>query len=187
VSSGAPVAEQTVFPATLGGRERLITYAVGYGVGLGMPLLMGVCLAAVFSEAWPLFLPVPFALVFGTTYLLRPVAFRVSEGAICVVRPLRTLEFPLRDLSSVRLNPQLSSMGGIGLARVCGFYGTFGLFWNRTWGTYRVYLTNSANMIELAFADGGRVFISPDDKLGFTEAVSQAARLAGASVKVLKT
>ena len=129
----------------------------------------------------------PFVVIFGTAYLLRPVAFSVSEAAIRVVRPLGTFEFPLRDLFSVRLNPQPLSMSGIGLARVCGFYGTFGIFWNRKWGSFRVYLTNSANMVELTFADRGHLFISPDDKLGFTEAVSQAARLAGASVKVLDT
>jgi hypothetical protein len=188
VPSGAPIAHQAVFfPATLGARERLLTYAVGYGVGLGMPLLMGVGFAAAFSDAWPLFLPVPFFAIFGAAYLLRPIAFTVSETAIGVVRPLGTFEIPLRGLSSVRPNIRPSSVGGIGLARVGGFYGTFGVFWNRRWGRFRVYITNSANTVELAFADRGRVFVSPDDKLGFAEAVSRAARLADASVKGMDT
>ena len=186
--SGAPIAhQQAVFPATLGAHERLLTYAVGYGVGLVMPLLMGVGFAAAFSQAWLLFLPAPFVAIFGVAYLLHPIAFTVSDAAIGVVRSLGTFEIPLRGLCSVRLNIRPSSVGGLGLARVGGFYGTFGVFWNRRWGRFRVCITNSVNTVELTFADRGRVFVSPDDKLGFAEAVSRADRLAEATVKDLDT
>lgn len=170
-----------IFPATLGVRERLVTYLVGYGVGMGLPVVMSLVFAFAFSEPWPLLLPIPFLLGFGSAYLFRPLAFGLSGEAIFVLRPMGSIKFPLRHLTSVRLRPDPAGVKAIGLARVQGFNGAFGMFWNRRWGRFRVYITNSANVVTLNFEDRGRVLVSPDDPQGFVNAVSQARRLATAS------
>ena len=61
---GLPLYE-SVFSASLGARERLLTFAVGYGVGIGVPLILGVSFAAGFSQPLLLLLPIPFVLAFG--------------------------------------------------------------------------------------------------------------------------
>ena len=71
-----------------------------------------------------------------------------------------------------------------GLARVDGFHGTFGIFWNRNWGRYRVYVTNAEHTVEIRLANGSRVIISPDDPQDFLQAVRHAIELTGARISV---
>jgi hypothetical protein len=73
---------------------------------------------------------------------------------------------------------------GIGLVRVEGIHGVFGSFWNKSWGRFRVYVTNPANSVELRLADGSRVIISPDEPGAFLTAVRAAASERGLEVAV---
>lgn len=66
------MSDERVFSASLGMRERLITYAVGYGVGVGVPLILGVSFAIGFSQPLILLFPVPFMLAFGAAYFFDP-------------------------------------------------------------------------------------------------------------------
>ena len=80
-----PRSEQN-FTATLGTRERLITYAVGLGVGLGVPLFLGLLFFFLFSDPWTLLLPLPFALALGTAYLFAPRGYALHRNAILIHR-----------------------------------------------------------------------------------------------------
>ena len=163
------------FPATLGPREKLITYAIGYGVGTGIPTVLGISFAIGFGQPWLLLFPVPFAVAFTAPYFFRPTGFAVSSFGISVLRPIGAKLVPLGKLRELRTRAAFPSGLTFGLARVQGIYGTFGSFWNRKWGKFQMYVTNSANMVEIILIDNTRLIISPDDKLEFVSTVGGVA------------
>jgi hypothetical protein len=157
------------YHASLGPRERLITYAVGFGVGLGLPLLLAVILAATLKQPLILLLPLPFALAVALGALYRPLAFSFSPDhlTLLVHRPAGARAFPLLGLSDVNFPATPPPRGSIGLLSSQGYFGVFGKFWNRDWGTFEVYVTDSRRQVELIWSDGKRLILSPDDPSGF--------------------
>jgi len=173
-----------MFPATLGPRERLLTYAVGYSVGILVPLILGVSFAIGFSQPLLLLFPFPFMLAFGAPILFRPRGYTVKPCEINVVRTVGPKRLPLEELRSV-VRPATNPPGAsIGLARVEGIHGRFGSYWNRSWGRYQVYVTNQSNAVELLFEDSHRVILSPDDPDAFISAVERTAFECGLDVDV---
>lgn len=171
------------FPATLGTRERLSTLIVGYGVGLGLPLILVIVFSTVFQHTALLLLPLAFAFVLLLCYLLHPTAFVVAPEGITVSRHLMPYTVSLERLEAV-VQPASRPTGfTIGLARVVGIYGTFGIFWNRQWGVFRVFITDQSKQVELVLADGSHVIVSPADPPGFVAAVRDAAARAGVVLK----
>lgn len=171
-----------VFPATLGSRERLVTYAVGYGVGIGVPAALGVSFALAFGEPLLLLAPLPFIVGFGLPYFFRPTGFGVTADEIFVLRPVRPKRIPLHEIRQV-VTPATDPQGpSFGLARVEGMHGSFGTHWNKNWGRYQVYITNQDNMVELRLADDSRVIFSPDVPEAFLRAVRLAAEESGARI-----
>jgi hypothetical protein len=175
---------ERVFPASLGARERFLTYAVGYGVGIGVPLILGICFAIGFRQPLLLLFPVPFMLAFGAPYFFRPTGCAVNSSEIAVIRAIGRKCIPLEAVRQL-FSPATSPPGfSIGLARVEGIHGTFGSYWNKTWGRYRVFVTNHLNTVELRLEDGSRVILSPDDPHAFIAAVRQAASERGIDIEV---
>lgn len=162
------------FPASLGGRERLVTYGVGYGVGMGVPLVLGVAFALGFHEPRLLLFPLPFIFAFGIPYFFRPLGYGVSHSEFSVLRPIGPKRYPLREIRHVRYPAAEPAGASVGLARVDGIHGRFGTFWNRKAGRYAVYVTNPENSVELKLGDGGLVFVSPDDPGAFVQALRHA-------------
>ena len=175
---------ESVFSASLGPRERLLTYAVGYGVGIGVPLILGVSFAVGFSQALILLFPVPFVLAFGTPYFFRPTGYAVTSSEIAVIRAIGRKRIPLEAVREL-LSPATSPPGfSIGLARVEGIYGTVGSYWTKTWGRYQVFVTNDLNRVEVRLEGGSRVILSPDDLMAFIDAVRKAALELGITIEV---
>jgi hypothetical protein len=48
-----------------------------------------------------------------------------------------------------------------------GFYGSQGIFWNKTLGKFRAYVMNRANTVHLTTREGKHIFISPEPKHEF--------------------
>lgn len=61
-----------------------------------------------------------------------------------------------------------------GICRVEGFYGAWGLYWNKTWGKFRVYVTNEANRVEIRLSHGKRLILSPDEPKRFVAEMETA-------------
>ena len=176
--------DESVFSASLGARERLLTYAVGYGVGIGVPLILGVSFAVGFSQPLILLFPVPFVLVFGAPYFFRPTGYAVTSSEIVVIRATGRKRIPLEAVREV-ISPATSPPGfSIGLARVEGIHGTFGSYWNKTWGRYLVFVTNHLNRVEVRLEGGSRVILSPDDPIAFIDAVRKEALELGITIEV---
>ena len=182
-----PITHETIFSASLGARERLLTHAVGYGVGIGLPVLLGATFALAFSQPLLLLFPVPFVLAFGMPYFLRPRGYAVNSGEIAVIRTVGRTSVPLDRVRAV-LSPATSPPGlSIGLARVEGIHGTFGRYWNKTWGRYQVFITNHVNTVELRLENGSRVILSPDDSKAFLVAVRTVASARGIPIVSLRS
>lgn len=173
-----------VLPATLGTRERLVTYGVGYGVGIGVPLALGIIFGLSFGEPRLLLFPLPFVIAFGLPHFFRPTGFGVTSDEICVLRRLGSTRIPLREIRQV-VSPATDPHGpSIGIARVEGIHGSFGTYWNRGWGRYRTYVTDQRKRVELRLLDDSRVILSPDDPAAFLRAVRRAAAESGARIAV---
>lgn len=172
----------TEFRATLGNRERLSTLIVGYGVGLGLPLILVIVFSTAFHHTVLFLLPLVFASVLLLCYLLHPRAFAIGPEGVTIRRYLMPYTVPLQRLEGV-VQPASRPTGlTIGLARVVGIYGSFGVFWNRRWGVFRVYITDQSKQVELVLAGGSRVIVSPADPSGFVAELRDAAARAGVAL-----
>lgn len=156
------------FEASLGKRERLFFYALGCGLFLGMPIVLGITFSVGFGTLAPLALPVPFVAAFALILLFRPTGYWLDDKYIAVTRPIGERKFPIAEIREIRSGSEQPPDGTIGLARVDGFYGVFGTFWNRSWGKYYVFVTDSARVVQILFRDRCRLFISPRDHEEFS-------------------
>ncbi|MGA8262781.1 MAG: PH domain-containing protein [Arenicellales bacterium] len=168
----------SLFPATLGTRERLSTLVVGYGVGIAIPVMLGIIFSATFHHRGILLFPLVFAAILLLCYLLHPTGFGVDKQGITIMRKLWPGRIDLDRIESAAFPASSPTGFTMGIFRVTGIYGTFGVFWNRHWGLFRVFVTNHANRVELCLDDGSHVVVSPDDPGKFVEAVrtTQARR-----------
>ncbi len=159
----------TVYSASLSRKARLLTYGVGYGVGLGVPLVLALSFAIAF-DAWLAWLPfLAIAAILATAAAFRPVGYRVTFDAVEVLRPVGAKRFDKSEITSVNY-PSLWPPGFVlGVMRAEGFYGSWGLYWNKSWGLFRMFVTNDENRVELLFNDGRRLILSPDDPEAFVE------------------
>jgi hypothetical protein len=154
---------------------------------VGVPAAVGIGAAA--SRDEPAFLLIPLAAVaiVATVYVLSPVGVSVSADAIAIRKPVGEWRIALRRLREVRSPARHPPGLTLGLLRSSGLHGSFGIFWNRAWGRFRVYVTNHKNMVELVLDDGSRVLISPDDRRGFCAALREAAAAWGVPLEIVES
>lgn len=173
-----------VFPATLGNRERLITYAVGYGVGIGVPLALGLGFSIGFGKPMLLLFPLPFAIVFGLPYFFRPTGFSITPHEISILRPVGPKRIPLQQIRQI-VSPATHPQGlTFGISRIEGIHGSFGTYWNKSWGRYHVYVTDQTKKVELRLTNDSRVILSPNDPPAFLRAVHRAAVEGGVQIAI---
>ena len=169
------------FAAELGLREKILT-----GVVLAF-------LALFVAIAWttaggnfrdPHFMfPVGLLVVFFTAALgFRPLAYELGASELAVDRPFGAWTVPYTDIRAVRAPAEYPTIFTIGLWRAEGFFGSYGFYWNRPWGLFRVFVTDSQRLVEIVLEDGSRVVISPNDPREFRDALIARARQAGAEI-----
>lgn len=163
-----------VFSATLGPRERLVTYAVGIGVGLGVPIVLGAVLGLAFRSPVLFLLPLPFGGLVLVIFSLHPIGFSVDGRKLEILRPVGALPISLAGLMTIDHPASLPPVSAIGLVASHGFFGVFGLFWNRRWGRYHQFVTDSNKQVMLAWRDGKKVVLSPDEPHRFVESIQAA-------------
>jgi hypothetical protein len=159
-----------VFRAQLGRKERLLANLVGRGVFIGIPLVLGVAFAVGLRTPEPLLFPVFFGLVYAVIMLFRVKEYAIDDAYVIVRAPLKETRFPIAELSAVEMG--MSAARGIGLARSEGFCGSYGVYWNREWGRFKVYVTDATRAIQLRFGER-RVFVSPLETERFLEVLAE--------------
>jgi hypothetical protein len=173
------------FSASMGKAERLITWVVAFGVGMGLPLLLGIIFAITLSQPLLFLFPLPFLIAFSIPFLIRPRGYSVSPDRITVLRTILPRVIPLQGLSRITIPAETPPGFSLGLARVEGVFSTSGTYWNKSWGRFYLYLTNRLNSLELRLLDDTRILLSPDDPRGFVDAVEAAARKIGREIDIL--
>lgn len=172
------------FPAKLSPKLLLVSRTLGYGVGLLLPLLVGLVVAALYGEIWALALPIPFAALLGIAALFRPRAFVVDDRNISVQRMLGPIRFPLADIKVLRVPPIWPQSKPVSVLATRGLFGTYGWFWNREWSIHRIYLTDPDEAVELERRDGRRIVMTPANRRAFASAVAAAAKRAGLEIEI---
>jgi hypothetical protein len=111
--------------------------------------------------------------VFGVLILFAPLRFEVTPEAVVVKRLRRDVVIPRGEIREIR---RLEA-GRTGFTwRLCGsggFFGWFGLFYNRGLGDFWAYAGNQDDLVVLTLADGTRIVMSPSPPDAFVNAVRE--------------
>jgi hypothetical protein len=102
-----------------------------------------------------------FAILVAFTWALAPRAFAVEGGAIRVVRALRPVVVPLREVRSAGPLPAAALRGALRLGGSGGLFGYYGRYWSRSLGAFRLYATRRDGLVRVDTA-GERFVLSPD-------------------------
>jgi hypothetical protein len=100
--------------------------------------------------------------------------YRITPDAILVLRPGWTTRLPRAGLLFAEAAPD-AMRGSIRLCGNGGFFAFTGLFWNRTLGRHRAFVTDPARTVVLRYAPR-TVVISPADPAVFVSELRQSSR-----------
>jgi hypothetical protein len=159
-------------PMTLDRRNRMLTALVG---GL-LLITTGVVLAATraaFGASALGCLAVVGALL-ALAWAMSPTALVVDAGEVRIERRAwPALRLPLASVASASPLDRL----GAGLVRVFGaggFFGSYGLFYSRSLGRFRLYATRTGPSLILKRNDGAiPLVVTPDDVAGAIDAIGR--------------
>jgi hypothetical protein len=112
--------------------------------------------------------------VFVVTWALSPCALVVDGAELRIER--RAMPPVCVDLASVASVAQVDAIGP-GTVRVFGvggLFGSYGLFWNKSLGRFRVFATRRRPVVLLRLRDGGLpIVVTPDDAKGMIAALER--------------
>lgn len=118
------------------------------------------------------------ALTALTAYVARAMAprgYALNDVELLIDRKLKPIRIPLREITEVRALEDGLFRGSLRLMGTSGFYGCYGLFWNRKLGKFRAYATRTKDL--LAVKTGNGLFVlSPDDTKDFTASLNALLR-----------
>ncbi len=115
------------------------------------------------------------------SFLLAPVSYSIEAGKLVVTSHVHQKVFgPVVRCSRVEALPPLI---GIRLFGSGGLFGGMGIFWNRVYGVFRMYVTSARpeDMVLVETADR-RIVISPRDPAGFVSGWTEEERVRGEAV-----
>jgi hypothetical protein len=169
------------FAAELGRREKILTAFVGATILLLLAIFYGASGGNVRDAHFTV--PVGILVVTVVAALgFRPLAFTLGPRDLVVERPFGDWRLPYAEIRAVRANASYPTLFTVGILRAEGFFGSYGLYWNRPWGLFRVFVTDSRRLVEIVREDGSRVVVSPNDPHGFRDALMAKARESGAEI-----
>jgi hypothetical protein len=154
-----------IFTAKLGWGSRITTAAVFVILSaVAFAMISAVADESPISKAVMYIVAViVFPLPLALAYLYSPVHYELTEEALIIRRRLASVVVRISDVTSIDfLNPSflqdMSRSGGNG--GVFGYYGDFTAGRDR----YRLYLTQSRNIVLIITTAGEKLVISPDDR-----------------------
>ena len=164
------------FGATLSKPMKVVTYLVGYGLAMGVPVAVGVNIYLTSEDPRALLIAVvPGAILFVAS-LFRPQAYTVTADEIRVERPIGPVRVPLDKIESVKDGAPFLAGRPIGIFRVGGFYGSYGRFRNGTLGVFDLYFTGELPVVAIRRRGAKPLVIAPDECGRFLDTLARAAR-----------
>ena len=116
-------------------------------------------------------LPVCTALMAIAAYITKamaPKGYAVNDMELLIDRDMRPITIPLRDIQEARLLEDGALRYSARLMGTSGFYGYYGLYWNKKLGKFRAYATRFNRLV--AVKTEKKLFvISPDTPEDFVE------------------
>jgi hypothetical protein len=111
-------------------------------------------------------------------YLFAPVSYELSGGRLTVFSRVGRREFgPVVGCSQV---PERIPFATIRLLGNGGLFAGTGIFWNRTYGVFRAYVTSSRHSdMVLVETETRKILISPEDPKTFVEPWGAPNRVMG--------
>ncbi|MEK7643240.1 MAG: PH domain-containing protein [Patescibacteria group bacterium] len=174
--------EEKYFSASMTSGIKIGTYIVW---ALALAVLVGSIVAIYFINLQSFYLaPALLYIILFITYRYRPLGYVVTSKEIHIKRPIGDYILLREQVASIERykSPGMSfstnnmRFASIRLFGSGGFYGGYGLFWNKAWGKFYAYVTRTDTLVLITPKEGSgqRVLISPDDPDGFIAATQQA-------------
>ncbi len=115
------------------------------------------------------------ALTAYVTRAMAPKGYALNDVELLIDRAMKPIKIPLREITEVTALEEGLFRGSLRLLGTSGFYGYYGLFWNRKLGKFRAYVTRTKDL--LAVKTGNGLFVlSPDDTKDFTASLNALLR-----------
>jgi hypothetical protein len=106
-----------------------------------------------------------------------PLGYAVTDEAVVIRRPIRTIRIPLTRVGEAR-RVELTRI--VRVFGVGGFFGAWGRFTSKQLDSFRAYVTQRGNLLCLHLKDGDPVVLSPDDPDGM---IAEIRRRCGTATK----
>jgi hypothetical protein len=131
---------------------------------LGMAFAWGLPVFAVFI-----------ALTAHRTKALAPKGYAINDIELIIDRARKPITIPLREIQEVRTLEDGLLRHSLRLLGTSGFYGYYGLFWNRKLGKFRVYATRLNRLV--AVKAGNTLYaLTPDNPEDFRKTLLALVR-----------
>lgn len=156
-------------------KAKLITYFVVIGIGIGMPLALGISYAMMFNNILYFLFPVPLMVIFFFVWLLSPTGIALTQSDLLIIRRIGPLIIPRDSIKSADSIENLHKQTGFVLRTwgAGGAWGWFGFFWSKSWGHFKAYATRDSNIVLINLVDNKKVLVTPDDKDGFLSTINK--------------
>jgi hypothetical protein len=118
------------------------------------------------------------ALTALTAYVARamaPKGYALNDVELLIDRDMKPIKIPLKEILGVSALEDGLLRSSLRLMGTSGYYGYYGLFWNRKLGRYRAYVTRTKDLLAVK-TEKGLYVLSPDDTKDFAAALSQLLR-----------
>lgn len=117
---------------------------------------------------------VPLCLILGAAFLFAPKYYIIGEGKISIKRYLGKTSINISDVADIRAIDGSQLKYAIRTFGVGGFFGYYGLYWSKSLGSFKAYITDRNNCVLLQTRQGKRFVLSPDNRLEFVEMIKAA-------------
>jgi len=113
--------------------------------------------------------------IFFIVWLFSPKAVAIQNDNLIIFRPIGKLKYPLGKMISAKvfdihtLRKEAGFIlrtGGSG-----GLWGSFGHFWSKKWGHFKVHVTRNDKIVMLKTNESKRIVISPNKEKEFIDAL----------------
>lgn len=120
--------------------------------------------------------PIAVVLVLLLAYLYRPQAYALDEANLHIIRTIKPIAIPLKEIRGIA--PITSKEMGFGIRAFGsgGFFGYFGKYIFKKQGYAWMYVTDRSKMMLITLANEQQIIISPDDTEAFMKAFHEIMR-----------
>jgi len=150
-----------IYRASFDITTKIITFIV-------FSLIFWEILATALQGAWQVGIPISiaFSLFIIGTYAYSIKAYQILDESLLIKRAFSKFDkaIPLAEIESVSIPNEADFKYTVRTFGNGGLFGYYGLYANKTLGSFRMYATNKANRILIILKDGkGKIVLSPDD------------------------